>query len=183
MKKDNLNNVIYLDQEGYDQYLAEIEQLRAKLNLNGQYKSDVYRSAIGDGWHDNFEFEDAKREEYKILCELRDKLEGLSRIVIIDKKEDSEVVDINDIIVILMSMNGKNPREKQVKLVASPNPDLYAEISEISVNSPLGKTIYQQEVGFKGNYSVNNNVIYVEICKILKNYEEVIEETNVLKRG
>lgn len=183
MKNDNLGDKIYLDQAGYEQYLEEIKQLKEKLNRNGQHKSDAYKSAIGDGWHDNFEFEDAKREEYKIMCELRDRIAGLSRIVIIDKKQDSEIVDVDDFVVISMSFNGREPKEKTIKLIALPNPNLYAEISEISINSPLGKTIYQQEIGFKGSYAVNGNTVCVEVIKIAKTIEDLKENKKTLKRG
>ena len=63
----NTDDKIYLDRAGYEQYLQEIEEIREKLNNNGKIKSEAYAGAVGDGWHDNFEFEDAKREEFKIM--------------------------------------------------------------------------------------------------------------------
>ena len=42
------------------------KELRDYLTSNARSKSDAYVGAVGDGWYDNFAFEDAKMEELKI---------------------------------------------------------------------------------------------------------------------
>ena len=64
---------IYLDQLGYQDYLADIKKLKEELNQNNRQKSSAYDSAVGDGWHDNFDFEHALREEFKIMGFLKRK--------------------------------------------------------------------------------------------------------------
>lgn len=39
-------------------------------------------------------------------------------------------------------------------------------MTKISINSPMGKCIRGKSIHFKGNYKVNDNIIYVEIIKI-----------------
>ena len=73
---------IYLDQAGYQDYLEEIERLKDLLNQNNQAKAEAYNGAVGDGWHDNFDFEVALREEHKIMGLLQKKREDLEKIVI-----------------------------------------------------------------------------------------------------
>jgi hypothetical protein len=74
---------IYLDKEGYKKYLEEIDELKRQYTLNSKEKSEAYQVAVGDGWHDNFGFEQAKRDEDRILGELRRKTADLRKIVIV----------------------------------------------------------------------------------------------------
>ena len=183
--ENKIKNPIYLDIDGYNQYLAEIEEIRNKLKRNGHQKSSAYVNAVGDGWHDNFEFEEATREEYKIMCELREKIAGLERSIIVEAKENqgTKIANINDLILVEMGMKGKQLKEELFKLVASSSPDIFAEISEVSINSPIGKTLYQQPEGFEGEYTVGNNTIAVKIKKIGQTLEEVQGKTKKLIKG
>ena len=65
---------IYLDQEGYDNYLKELDEIREKIRKNNvdisEYMSD---DAYGDSWHDNFAYEQAIKEESRLLYELNKK--------------------------------------------------------------------------------------------------------------
>lgn len=107
---------IYLDQAGYEQYLKEIEKIREQIRNNGRQKSNAYEGAVGDGWHDNFEFEEAKREELKLMGLLESKLEGLNRIVIVETTDENNLIDINDYVTVETSSKGTNPSEMFFKL-------------------------------------------------------------------
>lgn len=182
MKEEN--EPIYLDKEGYEQYLEELEEIKRKLNKNGQQKSSAYVNAVGDGWHDNFEFEEATREEYKILSDLREKTARLKRIVIVEKNEnENNAANINDLILVSMSFGSEEPSDEIFKLVASSNPNIFADIKEVSINSPLGKAVYQQSEGYSGEYSVNNSTIHFELKKISKTVEELQDGILTLTRG
>lgn len=156
---------IYLDKKGYENYLKEIDDLRNLINVNGKNKSNAYTGAVGDGWHDNFEFEEAKREELRIQRQLRDKVEGLSRIVIVEKTQDETLIDINDFVKIKMIFGIDDEEEMEVKLVA----DSTRNYDEISLSSPLGKALYHKTVGTNVSYEVEGNKINVEILAHSKN--------------
>ena len=66
------DNKIYLDKNGYEQLLAEIDRINQELSTNGKEKGEAYEVA-GDGWHDNFAFEEASRQEKLLLNQLRSK--------------------------------------------------------------------------------------------------------------
>ena len=51
-------------------------------------------------------------------------------------------------------------------------------INEISINSPIGKTIYKQCVGFKGTYTVEENEFQVTILSKLTK-EEAYNELGI----
>ena len=119
------------------------------------------------------------------MCELREKIAGLERIIIVEAKENqgTKIANINDLILVEMGMKGKQLKEELFKLVASSSPDIFAEISEVSINSPIGKTLYQQPEGFEGEYTVGNNTIAVKIKKIGQTLEEVQGKTKKLIKG
>ena len=53
---------ILVDKEGYKQFFEQLDRLK---NLSVEMSSignTAYKDAIGDGWHDNFAFEDSMRE-------------------------------------------------------------------------------------------------------------------------
>lgn len=180
MKKEDK---IYLDQKGYEQFLQEIDEIRKALQKNGKNKSSAFVGAVGDGWHDNFEFEEAKREELRLGKILQEKLEILSRIEIIDSIiEESEAINVDDYILAEMKYGDDLPEQMIFKLVGLSTPNFKADIPEISLNSPLGKAVYQKKVGDLVSYSVNGFVTSVLINKKSKkseNFEEDIKEKRI----
>lgn len=154
---------VYLDKAGYEQYLAEIEKLKEDLKQNSFNKSSAHESAVGDGWHDNYAFEEAKRQELMIIGSLEAKLKGLSRIVIIEKSGDEDLIDLGDVVTVKMTYAPDDSEDFTFKLVGSHAPAYDGEVREISVNSPLGKSVYQKRVGTNSEYEVNSKKIGISI--------------------
>lgn len=165
----NKEEKIYLDKKGYDEYLQEIKDLKEKLRRNGKLKTGACDN-VGDRGGSNFDFEDAKREEIKIFGALREKIDNLSRIVIIDSVEESELVDINNYVLIRFD----DEEEMIFKLVGSSNPDLDKDIMEISINSPLGKSVYQKCVGSKVSYNVDEDTFNYFIVSKSKQIDDLL---------
>lgn len=101
------------------------------------------------------------------------------------KKNENEnkTANINDLILVSMSFGNEEPSDEIFKLVASFNPNIFADIKEVSINSPLGKSVYQQSEGYSGEYSVNNSTIHFELKKISKTVEELQDGILTLTRG
>ena len=57
---------IYLNHEGVAQFETILEKKKQELLLNSNASSQSIQNAVGDGWHDNFEPEESRRDEYKI---------------------------------------------------------------------------------------------------------------------
>ena len=87
---------IYLTKDGFEQFLLELEELKERLANNGKGKSSVYTDAVGDGWHDNFDFDEAKRQELKIISLIERKVEQMKSIVIIDETPDNHLISVDD---------------------------------------------------------------------------------------
>ena len=80
-----LENKIYLTEEGYKQYCEEIEKIETEILKNTDYKVQAISEAPGDGWHDNFAYEDACRTEnmlQKRLEQLLKQKEKLSLLIL-----------------------------------------------------------------------------------------------------
>lgn len=153
---------IYLDQEGYEKYLKEIEEIKEKIQKNStdisEYMGD---DAYGDGWHDNFAYEQAIKKENALFYELDKKLKGLNNIEIVNKKEKSNKVEIGSIIEV--EIEG----EKEIyKLTGSTNSNLNSDIPEITLNSLLGKSIYKKEIGDIFIYKTDSYIVEGKIISI-----------------
>ena len=168
MKEDN--NIIYLDEEGYNAYLQDIENTRKELGK-------ISKMRLENHLHDA---DDAKREEYKIIGELTEKLQKLQKIQVIKTNDIKDLICINDFVTVDMMFSEDDVEECMFKLVASNTPDTNASIPEITINSPLGKAVYLQEVGYLGNYSVEGNEISFLIKDFRKNLD--IEEVKKINK-
>ena len=152
---------IYLDQNGYDNYLKELDEIRGKIRKNSsdisEYMSD---DAYGDTWHDNFAYEQAIKKESSLLHELKEKKLGLSRIEIIEKSSNSDRVEVGSVVTVKID----NDLEKY-RLSGNTVSNFNCDIPEITVNSMLGKSIYHKKVGESFSYKVDE-----------ENYKGVIVE-------
>lgn len=153
---------IYLDKEGYENYLKEIEKIKKKIEKNNNdisiYVSD---DAYGDGWHDNFAYEQAMAKEISLFYELKKKMENLKNIEIIESKNDGTRVDVGCIVEVEI-----DEERELYKLTADVNSSFIDEIPSITLNSPLGKAIYHKNIGDLFEYFVDDILISGSICRI-----------------
>ena len=126
------DNKIYLSKSGYEQYLKELQELKDCFTSNGRSKSDAYSSAVGDSWHDNFAFEEAKREELRIQNLINQKVDQLKNIVIVEDLQDASLIEIDDYVDVELTYEGEEPEEMIFKLVGSNTPDINTVSSGIS---------------------------------------------------
>jgi len=85
--------------------------------------------------------------------------------VIVEKQYDENVVNIGDIVEIIdVTANAQREGigEYKFKLVAG-NGNFDTEIPEISINSPVGKAVYNKNVGDTVSYKVENFKFDVQI--------------------
>jgi len=159
MSKDK----IYLDQKGYDNLLKNIERLKEDLHKNNVGRKEAFDAGAGDGW-DSPEFEEIERKERLILGELQRCYDELSRATIIERQNNSDIVDVGDIIKVDMYFSEDDFEEHIFKLVGgAPTLDLTSNIQEVSINSPMGKAIYKKEIGANCSYTVNDEQITILI--------------------
>ena len=160
---------IYLNKEGYEKYLADIENLRKQILKNNLEKSDAYENC-GDGFHDNFTFEQAEQKERGLTFQLEQKIKGLENIVIVENQNDENKVDINDVVILTIDF-GDDIETDKYRLIASDPINHGDGIINISVNSPLGDAIYLKSIGEEVFYSVGGNRFQVHIDSKMETIE------------
>ena len=79
---------ILVDRNGYEQFLSILNELKSSLENIASGAAEVCRDAVGDGWHDNFAYEELMRDEKKVDAQIKKMID--------DKKYDIRMVDIQD---------------------------------------------------------------------------------------
>ena len=152
-----MKDKLRLDQEGYEQFLLEIEKIEKELGDIRKYKGE---DAIfqGDNWHDNPTLYQAEMVERNLMLRLSEMRQQLLEIEIVEKQaQDDSIVDIGDVLKITMIF-GSEEEDEIFKLVGR-NANFGADISEVSINSPLGSSIYGKQLGTRVSYKVNDREI------------------------
>ena len=159
-----LEDKIYLTEEGYKQYCEEVEKIEAEILKNTDYKVQAISEAPGDGWHDNFAYEDACRTEIMLQKRLEQLLKQKGKIELIDSKvSDQNLVNIGDVVKLEFMYDDGDSEVEEVRLTGNWKVSLDDLRQEISLNSPLGRAIYLQKLGSIVSYSVNGKNICVHI--------------------
>lgn len=161
---------ILVDMDGFNQYYEELNRLKDISLSIASIGSESYADAVGDGWHDNFAFEDTMRESRKIASRINKMLEDEKYLKIVDKKSNSDdIIDVGDILKIKVIYDIDDIEEYTVKLTGKYMIDNNAKIKEISLNSPIGRSIYLKNINDDDiGYYVNDKKISIKIInKIL----------------
>ena len=141
---------VLVDTDGFNRYYEELNRLKDLSLSIASIGSESYADAVGDGWHDNFAFEDTMRESRKIASRINKMLEDEKYLKIVDKKSNSDdIIDIGDIIKIKVIYDIDDIEEYTVKLTGKYMIDNNAKIKEVSLNSPIGRSIYLKNINDK----------------------------------
>ena len=156
---------VLVDTEGFNQYYEELNRLKDLSLSIASIGSESYADAVGDGWHDNFAFEDTMRESRKIASRINKMLEDEKYLKIVDKKSNSDdIIDIGDILKIKVIYDIDDIEEYTIKLTGKYMIDNNAKIKEISLNSPIGRSIYLKSINdYDICFYVNDKKIGIKI--------------------
>ena len=161
-----MNNKIYLTDEGLNEYRKEIKNLKDKLAEIQKIKSEACSGAVGDGWHDNFAYEDAKRQEDAIVTQIKDLGDKSKYIEIITNDiKDQNIINLNDILKVEFTYEDGTKDEEIIKLTGNWKSREYDEFQEVTLNSPIGKNIYGKDIKDIIEYSVNEKKIIVKVIE------------------
>ena len=158
---------ILVDTDGFNQYYEELNRLKDISLSIASIGSESYVDAVGDGWHDNFAFEDTMRESRKIASRIDKMLEDEKNLKIVDRKRTSDdIIDIGDILKIKVIYDIDDIEEYTIKLTGKYMIDNNAKIKEVSLNSPIGRSIYLKSINDNDIcYYVNDKKICIKIIK------------------
>lgn len=158
---------LLVDIDGFNQYYEELNKLKDLSLSIASIGSESYADAVGDGWHDNFAFEDTMRESRKIASRINKMLEDEKNLKIVDKKRTSDdIIDIGDILMIKVIYDIDDIEEYTIKLTGKYMINNDAKIKEVSLNSPIGRSIYLKSINDNDIcYYVNDKKISIKIIR------------------
>ena len=123
---------ILVDENGYKQFFEELKRLEDLSRSNSALGSEVYKDAVGDGWHDNFAFEESMRESRAIAKRIDDLLSKKQYLKIVDDKDKKEnLVNIGDKVSINIKYSDDDIETEVITLTGNYIPNTTNEINEI----------------------------------------------------
>jgi len=155
-----MSNITYLSREGYDNLVAELDELKtterrkvARAIAEAREKGDL---------SENAEYDAAK--EAQGLLEM--KINELEKIMANARIVDEKAIDTSKVTVMtkVTIKNVKNKKEITYKLVSESEADLKAK--KISVSSPMGKGLLGKKVGEIAEVKTPRGTMEFEIVKI-----------------
>lgn len=158
MKQD----IIYMDEEAYRDFLSSMKDLEGKIKKARYEKGSGALEQKGDTWHDNFTFENAKNTEMMLTKRYFDLKNELSRIKIIKQTAEKDIVGVGSSFTLLFA-DDVEKKEVDLKLVSSTK---NLDDNNVTLNSPMGKSIYGKKIGDIIEYKINNKIIKASIIKI-----------------
>ncbi len=157
---------ILLDKNGYKQYLDEIEKMKDQIDSIASTGSSAYKEAVGDGWHDNFAFEETMRENRTVNAKLNSLRDNKKYIKVIKSvKEKVDIVNIGNKVRISITYGKDDIEEYDILLTGNYLPNLDGDITEITLNSPIGKAIYLKKVNEAIKTKINDKEVVIKIVK------------------
>ena len=162
---------IIVDENGYNQFLEELEKLKKQSLLISSDGTEAYQDAIGDGWHDNFAFEESMRQGHSIATRIENMLKIKRNLKIIKiKAKEKKLIDIGDVLKIKIYYSDDDIEEITIKLTGNFIPAMKNDVQEITLNSPLGKALYLKDIEDNNiSYDVDNNKIKVTVIERINN--------------
>ena len=153
---------ILVDEEGYKQFFEELNRLK---NLSIELSSvgnTAYKDAIGDGWHDNFAFEDSMRESRTLAKKIDDMQMEIPYLEIVDSlNKGDKYINIGDTFEVEFIYSSDDVEKEKLTLTGKYIPD--NKTNEITLNSPIGKAILYKKVNTMTSYLVNDKEIKIRI--------------------
>ena len=110
------------------------------------------------------------RDSRLIAKRIDDMLEKKKYLKIVkDTRKNSNLVNIGDTVTVEIKYTDTDIEKETIKLTGKYIPNTDNDISEISLNSPLGKSLYKSKIGSTVNYLVGVNKFTVSILSKITN--------------
>lgn len=157
---------ILVDRNGYEQFVNILNELKSALENIASGAAEVCRDAVGDGWHDNFAYDELMRDERKVNAKLKKMLMDGRCIKVIDDVESSaDTINIGDTLKIEVIYAEDDIEIFEVKLTGMYLPDLESSIQEISLNSQMGKALYLKNIHDKIFYKIHDEEVEIKVLE------------------
>lgn len=141
--------------------LKEIKEKEKELRNLRKYKGEAAENE-GDGWHDNFAFEQTEIEERMLINQISEMQEVFKSIEIIEGVCTGATVQLGNTVTVELTF-GEDDKEILTFYITGGIGD---GKEMLSVNSPLGEMLLNKPEGYEGTYIINKNEIEFKILEI-----------------
>ena len=159
---------ILVNEEGKKQFYEKFEEIQNQSTKNGNALSKSYNDYVGDGWHDNPLYEEAMRKNRMIDEDIKKMINEEKYLKVINDKYDDKLVNINDILNVEFIYSKDDKEIEKIKLTGKYIPNIDCEIQEVTLNSPIGKSIYKKKIGDICSYYVEGKEVKIRIIERVK---------------
>lgn len=152
--------------EGYKKLLEEKRKYERKLAEIRRGKAQAYETG-GDGWHDNYAFEEIERLEKLYtahLAEFQRQLRGVRVLTEFELLSNAQKDEIN--IGSLIKIKCPDGKTRVIKIVGAGESD--PKRGEIAYNTPLGKAIMGKRAGETISFMIEGKTIKIQIIELIK---------------
>ena len=158
-------NKIFLDEQGYKEYIEKTKQLKEDFDTISTLISKIVVEGRKEDANTDYERLMVTRKHLKETIQSREN--DISKIVIVSRTENSDYLDIGDVVRVSLRFPNGVTEEDTFELTAGEN-DLTGEVSKISINVPLGKCVYKKDVGDTDSYDIRDGKVQVTIIEKIK---------------
>lgn len=153
-----------LTQKAYEIKKMELEALKEQLKEVRKEKAIAIIQADGDSRHDNFGFEQAEIQERGVIKQIEDLTRVLANAEIVEETQHTDMVQVDSLVKLELDYGEGDSEITTLKLQALPS----HQEGVVTLNSPIGKTIFMQKEGFLGQCKLGEgNIVKIHILEIL----------------
>lgn len=167
--------ILFLTEEGYYDFLADIEKEELELLHIQQNKFGICREGSAEGNGFNAALSDLRTKEERLIYSINKKRTMSRNIVIVPSVVDEEAINVNDYVELELGFSQDDLNKQIIKLIGGNSIDMSAEVQEITLNSPIGDAIYKKKINESGVVNANGSVIYYNIVNKASSLEELEE--------
>jgi len=163
----NNEDILYLDNEGYQKHLKKIEKYIDDLD-----KIDKQIELLKGGDFNHLELQELTNNRIKLKNKILKK--KTQKIQIIEKSSNEETLDIGDTVKINTYYIDNEPEEEICELITG---DSYIEdeVEKTNINGPKGKILFGSKVGETKYFTINKKLIRVDILEKM-NAKKLVKE-------
>lgn len=146
---------------------SELMKLKIRLDNIRKEKHLSFSQADGDGWHDNFGYEQAVRDEKMIINEINSLSELIRTATVLENSRSNQgQVSIDSNVLLKLDYGDGDVEELSGRLVALNTKSLEHE-NEITLNSPIGQAIFGKSSDDESECILpNGNVLKIKVMSI-----------------
>ena len=152
------DNKIILDKEGYQEYKKSIDNLLVNLGRIEERMNIVKEN--GDPLN---EYEELLTMKESLKERIKDKKNSLNKIVIVEKSNNEETLNIGDRVKI-KTYYEDGTREEICELITTESM-FDGDIIKVNINSPRGKILYGSTIGETKYLEIGKEKIKIDILE------------------